>query len=470
MNRIKKTTSHSADGQNILWGATALFVVIALIVMSFAYWRAETLQQSIKTRFHDRAELVAVRTADAVALNINSHFNALRFFSQTFFSRKTGRFLPNKKVLSVFTSFQRSHPSIIAINIQDASGNRIIWSSTKQSTKPITLGNQFSSLPGHPNRFLGKVCYSHRDHAWVLAMRQRILDKQGAVQGFIGSPFVLSTLRGIHSLPNIQTIVVTKPHGQVVSVWKNGQWMPPNTPLSSFAGEVTVPVHDYPLKVYAQWTASALNQAFWPVERIRLVILLGILFLIAGLGILTRRLLQRLLRLKHYQAAAVIAQHELLHQKEPQGMFQKLVEIIVEQTEAIAAYIVVPEGNSEWLRVLAASADTQDLLRAINALTPSRDPAHFPYGNMLPSLAFREKRPQGPVGPKQSSAMRTVQQQALLSRVRSVMAYPVFSHEDQEPAAVLVINSNSHRHFTLPLQQLIGQLSDTLGLALMREL
>ncbi|WP_198926455.1 hypothetical protein, partial [Acidithiobacillus thiooxidans] len=108
-------------------------------------------------------------------------------------------------------------------------------------------------------------------------------------------------------------------------------------------------------------------------------------------------------------------------------MFQQLVEIIVEQTEAIAAYIVVPEIGSEWLQVATASADRPDLQRAINALTPSRDPAHFPYGNMLPSLAFREKRPQGPVGPTQSPAMRAVQQQqASLSRIQSIMAYPVF--------------------------------------------
>ena len=466
---MKKSIPQSANDQNILWGATAFFVALALVVMAFYHWRTENIQQSIKSHFHDQAELVAERTANAVSLNINCHFNDLDFFAQTFFPQKTGRFLPNKKVLSVFTSFQHSHPSIIAINIQDASGNRIIWSSTKQSAKPITLGNQFSSLPGHPNRFLGKACYSHRDHGWVLAMRQRIIDKQGAVQGFIGSPFVLSTLRAIHPLPNIQTVVITKPHGQVVSIWKNGQWMPPNTPLSPFVGEVTAPVYDYPLKVHAQWTALSLNQAFWLVERVRLVIILGILFLIAGMGILTRRLLQRLLRLKHYQAAAVIAQHELLRQKEPQGMFQQLVEIIVEQTETIAAYIVVPEVDSEWLRVVAASADTPDLLRAINALTPSRDPAHFPYGNMLPSLAFREKKPQGPVGPTQSPAMRAVQQQqASLSRIQSIMTYPVFLPNEQEPTAVLVINSHSHRHFTLPLQQLLGQLSGTLGLTLMQ--
>jgi len=466
---MKNPTLHSANDQNILWGATAFFVVLAIMAIGLAFWSAENLRRSIKTHFHDQAELVAERTADAVAFNINSHFHDLEFLKQAFFSQKSGRFLPDKKALSVFTSFQQSHPSITSINIQNASGNRILWSSTKQSAKPITLGNQFTPLPGHPNRFLGKVRFSRRNHAWVLTMRHRILDNQGTVQGFIGSPFVLSTLRIIHPLPNIQAIVVTNPHGQVVSVWKKGQWMPPNTVLSPFVGEVIAPVPAYPLEVHAQWTASALNHAFWSVERTRLAILLGFLFLIAGMGLLTRRLLQRLLRLKRYQAAAVIAQHELLHQREPQGMFQQLVEIIVEHTEAIAAFIVVPEGNSEWLRVVAASADTPDLLSAINALSPSRDLAHFPYGSMVPSLAFREKRPQGPVGPTQSPAMRAMQrQQAPLSRVRSVMAYPVFSHEDQEPSAVLVINSNSHRHFTLPLQQLLRQLSGTLGLALMQ--
>ncbi|MCE5388751.1 MAG: diguanylate cyclase, partial [Acidithiobacillus sp.] len=232
-------------------------------------------------------------------------------------------------------------------------------------------------------------------------------------------------------------------------------------------GEVAVPVPGYPWHLQVQWTAATLQHAFWKVQRTRLPIFLTGLLFIAGMGLWTRRLLRRLLRLRQYQEAAVLAQQDLLRQNDPKAMYQRLVEIVVEQTEAMGAFIAVPEADSEWLRVVAASADTPALQQALEQLTPSQDPDNFPYGNMVPSLAFRAKTPQGPIRPEQSPAMTAIQrQQAPLSRIQSAMAYPVFVCEEPEPAAVLVIGSSSPQHFTPPLQRLLGQLAATLGLAL----
>ncbi|MCL5980023.1 MAG: EAL domain-containing protein [Gammaproteobacteria bacterium] len=464
---MRKSMAFFRNDRGILWGATTIFVALALLFAGLVLWRAINLQQSTKANFRDQAEIVATRTADAVAVNINARFHDLAFLKNAFFAEGTGRLLPSAQVLSAFAAFQHTHPAVSAINIQDPSGDRIVWSSVKQPARPITPDKDFSPLPGYPDRFLGRVAHAQRTHAWVLTMRQRIRDNEGHVLGFIGSPFLLANLGMIHTPPELQSVVVMRPHGQVVSVWKDGRWMPPDTPLAPVDGEVVVPVPGYPWDLHVQWTAAALNHAFWQVERTRLPIFLMGLFFIAGMGTLTRRLLRRLLRLRQYQAAAVLAQQDLLRQNDPKVMYQRLVEVVVEQTEAIGAYIAVPEAGSEWLRVAAASADAPDLRQAMEQLTPSKDPAHFPYGNMVPSLAFREKTPQGPVSPGQSPAMTAVQrQQAPLSRIRSVMAYPVFLCEEREPTAVLVIESDSSRHFTQSLQRLLGQLAVTLGLAL----
>lgn len=453
--------------RKILWVVTALFFVLALSFVGLAFWHVINLQQSTKAHFRNQAEIVATRTADAVAFNINSHFHDLEFLRDTFFPKSTDHLLPSAQVLSAFAAFQHTHPSIAAVNVQDSSGDRIVWSSVRQPARPVTPGKDFSPLPGHPDRLIGRVAHATRTHAWVLTMRQRIRDNEGHVLGFIGSPFILANLGIIHTPPELQSELVMLPDEQVVSVWKDGRWMPPNTPLAPVAGEVVVPIPGYPWDLHVQWTAAALHHAFWQVERTRLPILLMGLLFIAGMGTLTQRLLRHLLRLRQYQEAAVLAQQDLLRQNYPMAMYQRLVETVVEQTEAIGAFIAVPEVGSEWLRVAAASADAPDLRQALEQLTPSKDPAHFPYGNMAPSLAFREKTPQGPFSPRQFPAMTTVQRRhAPLSRIRSVMAYPVLLYEDQEPIAVLVIESDSSRHFTQSLQRLFGQLAVTLGLAL----
>ncbi|MBN6740780.1 PAS domain S-box protein [Acidithiobacillus sp. MC6.1] len=462
----KKVGMFSRSARGILWGTRAFFITLALLFMSIAWWRAADLKQSIRADFHNWAEVTATQTAGIVAANIDARFSDLAFFRKAFFAQGTDHLLPSVKVLSAVVAFQQTHPAIMAIDVRDSSGNRIVWSSVQQSTRRIASGNDFTPLPEYPDRFMGKPFYAHRAHAWVLTMRQRIRNSEGHVLGFIDCSFILSHLSVIHTPQYLQPIVLMQPHGQIISIWKDGHWAAPDTPLPRPVGQVVVPVPGYPWVLQVQWTAAALDHAFWRVERTRLSILLAALFVLAGVALLLQ-LLRRILRFRQYQMAAILAQQDLLRQEDPEVMYRRLVAVVVEQTEAIGAYVVVPEANSEWLRVVAASADTPELRQAMEALTPSRDAAHFPYGDMIPSRPFREKTTQGPTRPQQSPAMTAVQQQqAPLSRIRSVMAYPVFVCEDTEPSAVLVIVSDLPRHFTPSLQRLLGQLAATLGLAL----
>ncbi|MCE5388750.1 MAG: PDC sensor domain-containing protein, partial [Acidithiobacillus sp.] len=262
------------DDRRILWGATAFFVALAIFFTSVAIWRAYDLRQSLTAHFRDQAKVVATQNAVTLAATINAYFHDLAFLKNAFFANGTGQLLPSAQVRSAFTVFQRTHTEIAAINIDDPSGNRIVWSSTK-NWRNLNITNKFStSLPKGQNKGIGQIFYSRTKHAWILPMRQRIRDNEGQVLGFIGSPFILANLDTIHTPPDLQSMVVTDSQGQVVSVWKNGQWMPPNTPLPPSAGEVAVPVPGYPWHLQVQWTAATLQHAFWKVQRTRLPIFL----------------------------------------------------------------------------------------------------------------------------------------------------------------------------------------------------
>jgi diguanylate cyclase (GGDEF)-like protein/PAS domain S-box-containing protein len=165
--------------------------------------------------------------------------------------------------------------------------------------------------------------------------------------------------------------------------------------------------------------------------------------------------------------AELAIRQELLVLNNEQEMFQRVTDLIIRETDAIGAFITVTEPGKEWFKTSAASADQDDLRADLLALTPSLDPEHLPFGMMLPSRAYREKRPIGPKNPRDHESMRAIQlKHPALDRVQAVMAFPLFVQGQALPAAVLVIDGASVQHFTASVRQLLTQLAITLGVAL----
>ncbi|MCE5388777.1 MAG: PAS domain-containing protein, partial [Acidithiobacillus sp.] len=173
-------------------------------------------------------------------------------------------------------------------------------------------------------------------------------------------------------------------------------------------------------------------------------------------------------RLAQYQSAAVLAQQELLRLNDPKAMYQRLVEIVVQGTSSICAYIATPGINGMWLQVAAIYSKNSILAQAIEQVIFSQNAAKYLYGKIPASIAFIEKKTQGPeVVQFQSFPMpMTEQQRDTLSLVKSIMAYPIFVGYQEDPAAVLVVEGQPPNYFTQPLQILLDELSKTLGISL----
>ena len=180
-----------------------------------------------------------------------------------------------------------------------------------------------------------------------------------------------------------------------------------------------------------------------------------------------REMSNNLIRLNHYQEAAIAAHQQLLRMQHPQEMFERLVEIVVENTDAIGAFVVVPQGGSEWLRVTAAAAKNEALLGALRRLTPSRDPDNFPYGQMVSSRTFLDQLPFMSQEYSSNCALRAVvEAEPALAQVQSSMGWPLLETQDEAPSAVLVIEADNPQYFTTALRQLMQQLTGSLTLAL----
>ncbi len=445
----------------------AFFIGIALLIVGFFISNTINTRNAAHTVLHDKAVETGRIVADGVEQRINARFHDLKFLRDSFFQKGSGTLISDTDAMAVFTAFRQTHPAIIAINIQDPSGNHIVWSSQKQSSHPIAWDKAFHALKDDPDQFLGTPSLALRDRAWVLPMRERIRDNEGRVLGFIVLPFLLSNLSSIHTAPMIQGVVLSLPDRKTISLWKDGHWVPPGTPLPRPVGEITTPILGLPWIVHTQWDAATLAHLFWEKEWLYLLLTFFLLLIVAATDIATQIAHARIRQLHEYQEAALHIQQALINLQDPEEIYRLMVDTIVERNKAIGAYVVLPEANEEWMRITAARADDPDLQKSLAQMRISTDPTHLPYGNLLPARCFREKTPLGPIDPQQHPAMANIQKSLpALWRVRNVMAYPVFVCDDPDPFAIFVIESDTRHHFTPALQNLLAQMVQSVSAAL----
>ncbi|MCR2832038.1 hypothetical protein NR402_17480 [Acidithiobacillus ferrooxidans] len=147
-----------------------------------------------------------------------------------------------------------------------------------------------------------------------------------------------------------------------------------------------------------QWAPSSVRQVFWRAERGRLPILLFVLLLIGGVGWFTQNLLRQLIRLRQYQAVTLLVQQDLLSQDNPQAMYQRLVDNVVAQTEAVGAYVIARELEGPFLTI-QAMADADD-----DPLSARAVPVRYPVQGICPTIVagevFRTGLQQGPLNPE----------------------------------------------------------------------
>jgi diguanylate cyclase (GGDEF)-like protein/PAS domain S-box-containing protein len=444
----------------------AAFAAVALLFLSGFVVTTGQLRRQLTEHFAYMATSTGDQVAGAVSQQIFMHFGALKFLRGAFFADGSGRLVPDAAARAAIGAYQRSHPDIFAINIQDPTGNAIVWSSRRQSPRPVTTGQDFTPLPGHPNELLGQASYASRAKGWVVTMRQRILADDGRVLGYIGSPFLLSSLRDVTTPPG-DLVSLNDARGRIISVWRHGRWAPPGGSLPPMAGSASRPVPGLPWSVRVGWTAGRFDAALLARQQPWAMFLGIVLLFVLASDLMVVRLYGRAVRLRHYQAAVVRIGRDLMTLPQGADIFQRIVEAVVEETGACGAFVAVPNDRDSGLQPIAAAADREDLRTAMLALRPSSDPDRRPEGAMAAGIAFREGRPVGPFNPRRNAATRRIQAaNSALRRVRAVMAYPIFITGESRAHAILVVADTAAGHFSDAVHGLLEQLSLSVGTAL----
>ncbi|MHB1532458.1 diguanylate cyclase domain-containing protein [Acidithiobacillus sp.] len=176
---------------------------------------------------------------------------------------------------------------------------------------------------------------------------------------------------------------------------------------------------------------------------------------------------RELLRLRRYQSAALRVQQELLREKSSETSWQRLVEILVNETPISSAWVAVRKNNSSRLAVHALACRDASCLQALQRLDLSLDPSLCPQGQSLVGQAWRERRLLGPAPlfpPSETPTATDPRRHP--PALGSVMVWPIFISENSEPRAVLVVEADHSQWFNEALRNLLTQISESFSLSL----
>lgn len=185
-----------------------------------------------------------------------------------------------------------------------------------------------------------------------------------------------------------------------------------------------------------------------------------------------REVADDLLRLRRYQQAQREIQRELLDQPDPLALYRLLAQRLVEHTDALGAYVAVPDMDSEWLSMAAAAGAYGD--HFLRYLRLSKDADRFPEGHLIGAQAYRQRAPVIVSHLSGIASLRGFWEHLpdgaeFLSAGGAAGSWPIFAGGaggNGEPSAIFSIVSKDPDTFSPDLQDLMAEIAQAAGIAL----
>ena len=468
MIRMRRKDYRLRRDRRVSLSIHAFFVLIVIVLLTVFGRSLEQLHDAMLQRSQQRAHNAVASVAQEIRHAMDRRYDEMRFLREAVLLAAGGRWVSDPAAARLVERFRLSHAGALTVWMLDPSGKTLLCSSRQPC--PATPPSVSAYASGPPGNSTAMPVSTPGAQDWVFPMG---LDVMGG-QGVTGRLVVVWNIIVQHELDKPEAArveLLDTASGQVI--WRDHAGGATAAALTGVPGRAARPaqashtVPGFPWTVRVRWQDTVAQKAFAAEMRFRIVWLVWVLVLVVLVDMLVQWFVRRVNRLREYQAAALRIQQELLALEDEQQIFQRVTDLVVSETEAIAAYVVVRQPDNDRLLPVAASADQEALREALMQLMPSLDPALQPQGGLLPSIAIRERRVVGPQDPRAVAAMRAIQQEhPALLRVRSVMVYPVFLPEQTEASLALVIESASARHFTQAVRQLLQQLALSIGITL----
>ncbi|MDE2254506.1 MAG: EAL domain-containing protein [Betaproteobacteria bacterium] len=251
---------------------TALLALPVVIMLLWAIWNEFWQFQIAKHDAQARAQSEGLQYANRIANRLDLQFSALQFIGTALLQSDRASNQPSVKTIQILRLYLALHPGLYAFNIQSPDGNRIVWSTHRQSARPINPARVFTPLARNSQFLLGQSQYAQRVQSRVIPMRYRVTDRSGRVQFFVGTPYrVDRLLEYFDSAPWRFQVIDTRDH-RVVGIWQRSQagrtttLSKPAATEAEFGPDIAVP--GYPFAIKAGWPPALVTQAWlkgaWP--------------------------------------------------------------------------------------------------------------------------------------------------------------------------------------------------------------
>ncbi|WP_223306764.1 putative bifunctional diguanylate cyclase/phosphodiesterase [Acidithiobacillus ferrivorans] len=274
-----------------LWAVGVAFVLLAGFVVLVAVTRSHHLYQDLSENVHLHAKIAARSAARQLSADLNRPFNNLYYISNAL--------LPAGMQLSSTTMEQIQiirvlNPSIIAIQILNAHGDRVLWTTSMRSDHPVEPQADFTPLPGHPHRLIGQPRYDHRAHAWVAPLVYMAHQMSASSALSISSLVDLARLKPL-AISQDFVLHVLGAHDVPITLFRQGRFtdVSASEPAST-ANQVRVAMPGYPWTVEAHWSSALVEHLWWHQERARLPLVIGVILGILVFGVSMVRMLMHM--------------------------------------------------------------------------------------------------------------------------------------------------------------------------------
>ncbi|MDA8363866.1 MAG: EAL domain-containing protein [Gammaproteobacteria bacterium] len=372
----------------LLIAALALPVLLTLTQASLSERRIyHNAERSIDQLAHEDARA----ESELIKLRLMQQFNSLAFVASSLDGTASSRAL-DPQSHKLMTGFARHNPQLYALNLLSADGNRIVWSTRKQPSRPITPGTAFTPIAGLPQFLLGRTRYSRRVGGYVITMRYRVADASGRTSYFVGSPYRIDQLLA-NNAPSPFTLVVRDLRDdRILGVLSQGHLVDTRKAPQPRA---KVAVLDAPLEVQASFPQSLVWQQYRRGLGTRLSFWAAIVTLLTASGLAIALLIrkrdlqaEKITRLSSFHALLAQVHQAMIEAQDEATLLQTVCDLAVRHAGMALAWIGRP-GTGNRFEFLASAGPE---IRYMDGLTVSTDP-EVPEGQGRGGRAWREGEP-----------------------------------------------------------------------------
>ncbi|MDD3759844.1 MAG: EAL domain-containing protein [Acidithiobacillus sp.] len=339
----------------------AFFWGIAIIFFLLYGWLVRTeIERQQENFFHLKTHQLNTM-AQQIRRRLDGHFHDLLFLRETLRFDAGQSPYPDLESRKTLKSYQKNHRNSLATNIQDASGNIIVWSTNRaQSPHAMVPGSAFFTASGERDWLVAEPLYAARYGLWILPTRIPLYDARGKPVGFLGQPVAMRDL--LSQVPQPGVLVWVERLGQpIAELDAGGHWGPPDPQNVSDLQRVRAPIPGLPWVLEMRWRRSGwldtLSFAQWLQLSLPFVALMILLWVFYRIAIKNA---DSLLGLRQFQSAALAIHHRLLRVKNLFDLYPAICDAVVQESGIHSCFLLQADINESTANLLAmASTDRQ---------------------------------------------------------------------------------------------------------------